>query len=39
MTKQHIEGLQPEEVEIGEWKHRIINDVSCEHLLKNLPAL
>ena len=40
VTKKHIPGLlQDCEVEIGEVKHRIVHNVSCEHNLRNIPTL
>lgn len=39
MPKQHIQGLQDQEVEIGEEKYRIVNNVTCEHNLRSVPSL
>ena len=39
VTKQHIQGLQEQEVEIGEEKYRIVNNVTCEHNLRHVPSL
>ena len=39
VVKQHISGLQEHEVEIGEEKYKIVNNISCEHNLRNIPSL
>jgi len=39
VPKQHIAGLQESEVEIGEEKYRIVNNVTCEHNLRGVPSL
>ena len=39
VPKQHIQQLQEHEVEIGEEKYRIVNNVMCEHNLRNVPSL
>ena len=39
VPKQHIQGLLEHEVEIGEEKYRIVNNVTCEHNLRSVPPL
>ena len=39
VPKQHIQGLRDHEVEIGEEKYRVENNVTCEHNLRNVPSL
>ena len=39
VSKQHIQGLQEYEVEIGEEKYRIVNNITCEHNLRQIPPL
>ena len=39
VPKQHIQGLKEQEVEIGEEKYRIVNNITCEHNLRYVPYL